>query len=116
LEQIVETETKISEIITQFNFRSSNDILMVASDGEIIGFIGLKEIKDVHPDETHTVTAGEIIIDAPVFTIQKDELSSMALRLMDQHKLPALLVVDGETVIGFVRREDILDSYVNKKN
>ncbi|MCL0031257.1 site-2 protease family protein [Dehalococcoidia bacterium] len=116
LEQIVETETKVSEIITQFNFRSSDDILMVASDGEIIGFIGLKEIKDVHPDETHTITAGEIIIDAPVFTIQKDELSFMALRLMDQHKLPALLVVDGGNVIGFVRREDILDSYVNKKN
>lgn len=116
LEQIIETETKVSEIKTQFNFRSSNDILMVASDGEIIGFISSNEIKDVRPDETQTMTAGEIIIDAPVFTIQKDELSFVALRLMDQHKLPALLVVDGENVIGFVRREDILDSYVKKKN
>ena len=92
------------------------DILMVSSDDEIVGFIGLNEVKDVHPDETQTMTAGEIIIDAPVFTIQKDELSFVALRLMDQHKLPALLVVDDENVIGFVRREDILDSYVNKKN
>ena len=116
LEQIIETETKVSEIKTQFNFRSSNDILMVASDGEIIGFISSNEIKDVRPDETQTMTAGEIIIDAPVFTIQKDELSFVALRLMDQHKLPALLVVDGENVIGFVRREDILDLYVKKKN
>ena len=61
------------------------------------------------------ITVNEFLKTQLFFSIQKDESCEMALNIMDQNKLFALLVLDGDKNLGSVIREDILDIYISTK-
>ena len=82
------------------------------SEGKIQGFIGLRDLEKIDMDQ---ITVNEFLKTQLFFSIQKDESCEMALKIMDQNKLFALLVLDGDKNLGSVIREDILDIYISTK-
>ena len=62
-------------------------------------------------DKINQHTTKGVHKDDLFFSIQKDESCEMALKIMDQNELFALLVLDGNENFGSVIREDILDVY-----
>ena len=72
-------------------------------------------MRDLEKIDMDQITVNEFLKTQLFFSIQKDESCEMALKIMDQNKLFALLVLDGDKNLGSVIREDILDIYISTK-
>ena len=68
-------------------------------------------MRDLEQMDIDQKTVSDVIKTRLFFSIQKDESCEMALKIMDQNELFALLVLDGNENFGSVIREDILDVY-----
>ena len=108
----IEEDISISELKSLNYLTTYRDIVPVTFEGKIQGFIGLRDLEKIDKDK---ITVNEFLKTQLFFSIQKDESCEMALNIMDQNKLFALLVLDGDKNLGSVIREDILDIYISTK-
>ncbi|MBI20698.1 MAG: hypothetical protein CL780_00425 [Chloroflexi bacterium] len=104
----IDANMEINELRSMGYLNSYKDVVSVISEGKIEGFIGLRDLEQMDIDQK---MVSDVIKTRLFFSIQKDESCEMALKIMDQNELFALLVLDGNENFGSVIREDILDVY-----
>ncbi|MEE8537378.1 MAG: KpsF/GutQ family sugar-phosphate isomerase, partial [Acidobacteriota bacterium] len=105
----VQTGTALKDVIYEMSRKSLGITSVVDDQMRLAGIISDGDLRrllerDAHPLER---TAGEIMHRNPV-TIDRKELASHALSLMEQRKITAVLVLDGDRrVEGVVHLHDL---------
>jgi CBS domain-containing protein len=92
--------------------------LPVVENGHLVGIVTLGDIREASPSSAATLsiyelnylisrlTIGEIMTRDPI-TIPPDTSIEAAARLMLEHKIGGLPVVDGQKVVGVITESDI---------
>lgn len=88
--------------------------LIVMDNGAIAGIVTERDYarKIVLEQRTSHGTAARDIMSSPVVCVAPDQTSDDCIRLMGEHQLRHLPVVDGGRVIGMVSIRDLLDEIV----
>ena len=87
---------------------SPDSSIPVASNGELVGFITLKELNDVPLERQSSTVVGQLVDPGSLRIITPGESARDGLRAMEKHRMVQLVVVDGGFVVGIVTRQDIL--------
>lgn len=92
--------------------------LPVVDDGELKGIVTRGDIRGAQPSEATSLSIFEIhyllsrltidkIMTTDVITVASSDPISKAARLMYEHKVAGLPVVDGERVVGIITESDV---------
>ena len=97
--------------------------LLVTKDGQLVGIVTDRDIRLNLPSQATSLSVWEInhlltkltvseVMTRSVITVGPDRDAADAARLMMEHKIGALPVVDGGILIGIVTETDMLRAFV----
>ncbi len=103
---LVDAQTPMSETLLTMTSKGFG-IVAVTENDELKGVISDGDLRR-HMDDLMTKTAGQIASPNPI-TITPDQFGAEALRIMQENKISALIVVNGQKeVIGILHLQDLL--------
>jgi Zn-dependent protease/CBS domain-containing protein len=88
--------------------RGRRALPVVGEDGRLAGIVSVTDAKEVPQPAWPTTPVGEVMTRAPLTTVTRDTGLDRALRLLAEHSLNQLPVVDGGRVVGLLTRADVL--------
>ncbi len=106
----VAPETKIPDVIYEISKKGLGMTVVTAADGTLAGIVtdgDLRRLMQKRRGETFDLTAGESMTREPV-SVAPTEFASSALRLMEQRKITAVVVVDeAKRALGVLHVHDL---------
>ena len=96
--------------------------LPVVEEGRLVGIITDRDVRTVQPSPATSLTAGEMnyllarltvraVMTRPVLTVGPHEPLVEAVRLLLEHKIGGLPVVEGERLVGILTAGDLLRAF-----
>jgi Zn-dependent protease len=104
---MVEADTTVSEMRVGGYQSESQDSVAVARNGELIGFVAMRELNDVPVEHRNAMLLGQLVDRTSLQVISSYESAQDGLRAMDRHRVDQLVVIDAGHVVGIVTRQDI---------
>lgn len=99
----------IDDLVSDHVMASGQRAFPVERNGVLAGLISLKDLQKVARAQWSTATVGDLMTPAQsLVTVGADRDANEALALLGRNDLNQLPVVDGDRLVGMVRREDIL--------
>src|SRR5215471_12223629 len=107
----VALQTAMPDVIHEMSSKRLGMTCIVAADGRLAGVFTDGDLRRLMmkrpPNAVLALTAGEAMTAQPL-TVRRDMLAVEALRIMEQHKITSVIVVDGEGRIdGVVHLHDL---------
>jgi acetoin utilization protein AcuB len=101
--------------------------LLVTKDGQLVGIVTDRDVRLNLPSQATSLSVWEInhlltkltvgeVMTRSVITVGPDRDAADAARLMMEHKIGALPVMDGGILIGIVTETDMLRAFVQGAN
>ncbi len=92
--------------------------LPVVKEGHLVGIVTLGDVREASPSSATSLSIWELnylwaqltvdrVMKTPVIKLAPDATVLEAARLMLEHKISGLPVVDGETLVGIITESDI---------
>lgn len=104
---LVSEETPMSEALLAMTTKSLGCIGVVGSDGALIGIITDGDLRRHMEGDLLSRSAGDVMTRSPK-TVPPDMLAAAVLGMMNERKITAFFVVDGDRPVGIVHIHDLL--------
>ena len=99
----------IDTLIDEYLMTSGQRAFPVEVEGRLVGMVSLGDLQKYKRDQWHDVTVADAMTPATdLATIGSDASALQALEVIARRGLAQLPVVEGERLLGLLRREDIL--------
>ncbi len=106
---VVSPEMNLSELVEDYVYRHYHDLYPVISNGELLGCIGVREIKQVPRERWANVTVGDVMTPCSEANVISHDADAMqALAKMRTTGSSRLMVTDGDRLIGIIALKDLL--------
>ena len=105
----VEPNTPIRNVILEITIQRLGAAAVIDTEGKLVGIItdgDLRRMLEKYTDLTH-ITAADIYCTTPK-TIAHNALATEAIRMMRQHNISQLIVLDDKQYIGIIHIHDLL--------
>jgi len=104
----VPPDITIREFIDEYLYQSHHHLYPVTEKRTLIGYVSLREVKSLTPEEWVKTPVKKAMVPASSFrTISPDTSASQALALIQEANLPALFVVEDKRLIGILTAQDL---------
>jgi CBS domain-containing protein len=104
----VPPDLTVREFIDKHLYRSHHFLYPVTEKGKLLGYISLREVKAMTPEEWKKISVEKAMLPlSEVRTISPDTTAMQALNLVQEENLPALLVVKDKHLVGLVTAQDL---------
>jgi len=109
----VAPEASISEAIEVMKINSIRHLPVVSPDDRLIGFITLADLKQgLIPSMLADVDLTDLMISNPITVHPEDDVEKAA-RLIYEHKIGGLPVVEDGRLVGIITESDILRTFID---
>lgn len=97
------------KLMQKYNIRH----LPVVKDGEMVGWITARLLREVLlASMLEVITVGDVMIEAPI-TVSPDTGVEEAARLMYEHKIGGMPVMEGDKLVGVITTMDLLAAFLS---
>ena len=104
----IPSRLSLDAVVNEYFLRYGYGGFPVMNDGEFLGFVTLKEIKNVPKAEWHNVPVSDVVVPhSRKWEVSKDDNAMKALELMINEDKGRLAVTEKEKVIGLITRNGI---------
>jgi predicted transcriptional regulator len=105
----IDAAAPVSDLVFGRLMPTGETAIPVTMHGEIVGLVGQREVAAVPRSEWESTPITHILASpSDVPTLRADEDGFEALRRLGGTNRDALLVVDGDHVVGMIRRMDLM--------
>ena len=105
----VSPEVTLSELIEDYVYRHYHDLYPVISNGQLLGCIGVREIKQVPRDRWSLVPVRDAMTSRSEANVISQDVDAMqALSKMQSTGNSRLMVADGDRLVGIIALRDLL--------
>ncbi len=104
----VSPETRVEELVHDVFLQRNRRAAPVCEAGSPVGIVTLSDVKGVPRQAWSATPVSEIMTRKPLYTVGlQDDLAS-ALRLLAEHDLNQVMVVQDGSCVGLLRRSDVI--------
>lgn len=104
----VPPDIRVKEFIDQYVYQSHHHVYPVAEQGNLLGYISLKEVKALTPEEwARTAVRNAMVPLAEARTVSPDKNALEALSTIQEVPFSTLLVVDNGRLTGILTAQDL---------
>jgi len=104
----VAPDITLSEFVNNYMYESHHHLYPVVEEDRLIGYISLKEVRLIPPEEWSRALVRNAMVWRSEFRTASPDTNAMdALTFLHQTNAPSLLVVDDERVVGIVTSQDL---------
>lgn len=108
--EAIEDSWTIAEVVDRRVLGRAERAVFAASDGRVSGLITTSDVTGVPRSEWATTSVADAMVRAAdVITVRRDTALVEAMRLMQEHDVHQLPVVEDGVLLGIVTRGDVLD-------
>lgn len=87
--------------------------LPVIEEGFMVGWISARTLREVLlASMLEVITVGDVMVEAP-FSVTPETSVEEAARLVHEHKIGGMPVLDGEKLMGVITVNDLLSAFIN---
>ncbi|HEY8476185.1 MAG TPA: site-2 protease family protein [Chloroflexota bacterium] len=101
-------DTPIETLVYDELLMRGKRALPVCDGQRLLGIVSLTDVKHVPQDRWSTTTVGEIMTRSPLHTVGPLDEVARALRLMAEHEVHQLPVVEDGRLVGLLNRADLI--------
>lgn len=104
----VPPDITVKELIDNYVYQSYHHVYPVVDDDKLIGYVSLKEVKTLNPEEWPKTTVRKIMIPTSQFqTVSPNTSALEALNLIHLSIPSTLLVVSDNRLVGILNAQDL---------
>jgi Zn-dependent protease/predicted transcriptional regulator len=107
VQETISPNTTIEELVHGVFSQRYHRAVPVCDAGRTVGIVTISDIKGIHQDRWPTTMVQEIMTRKPLYTVGPEDDLNQAMKLLGQHDLNQLLVMDGERCAGLLSRAEI---------
>ncbi len=97
------------KLMQQHNIRH----LPVVKDGRIVGWITSRDLREVLlASMLEKITVGDVMVQAPI-QVTPDTSMEEAARLVHEHKIGGMPVVEGDRLVGVITMHDLISAFLS---
>lgn len=105
----IPAETRIDDLIENHIMQTDHQAFLVIDKGRLVGLISIDDVRRVPPGSRRTTHARDIMTPSRnLVVVAPEENASEALDRLEDQEIRQLPVVQGNRIVGLVRRKDIL--------
>ena len=106
---VVPADIRINDLIENHIVQSDNQAFLVFDQGRMVGLVSIEDVRKVPTEARMTTQARDIMTPSrKLVVVAPEENASEALERLQDQKIRQLPVVQGNRIVGLVRRRDIL--------
>lgn len=108
----ISPETRVGEALKLMQKHQIRH-LPVIEEGFMVGWISARTLREVLlASMLEVITVGDVMVEAP-FSVTPDTSVEEAARLVHEHKIGGMPVLDGEKLMGVITVNDLLSAFIN---
>jgi acetoin utilization protein AcuB len=97
------------KLMQQHNIRH----LPVVKDGRMVGWITSRDLREVLlASMLEKITVGDVMVQAPI-QVTPDTSVEEAARLVHEHKIGGMPVVEGDRLVGVITMQDLISAFLS---
>jgi Zn-dependent protease/CBS domain-containing protein len=104
----VSPSTPVQDLVYDFALRQGARGLPVERDGQLVGIVTLTDVREKPREEWASLTVGDIMTPAPLYTTSPGQGVDAALQLMAAHDINQLPVVEDGRLVGMLSRANVV--------
>jgi CBS domain-containing protein len=105
----VPANIRIDDLIEEHLMQTDHQAFLVIDKGKLVGLISIDDVRKVEHEARRTTLARDIMTPSKkLVVVAPEENASEALDRLEDQKIRQLPVVQGNKIVGLVRRKDIL--------
>jgi len=106
--ETVTTQTTVEEAFLEYFLQRGLRALPVCESDRLVGIATLTDLKKVAQESWGQYQIKDIMTAAPLYSVEPDHDLSEALRVLAEHGLNQVLVLQGARLVGLLSRADII--------
>lgn len=104
----VSPQTTVEELVQEWFLQKGRRALPVSEDGRLVGIVTLTDVKGLPQQRWHQARVAEIMSRDPLYSVAPDDDLGVALRLLAEHNLNQVLVLQDSKLVGLLSRADVI--------
>lgn len=105
---LVDPRMTVRELVMEHLVRGGVRAVLVGAEGQVLGIASITDVKELEQEAWPTTPVGEIMTRAPLKTTSPRAGVAEALRVLAEHDLHQLPVVENGQLVGMLTRSDIM--------
>jgi len=101
-------QTTVDTLVRDFFIHQGRPAVPVTVGESVSGIVTLSDVKGLPRDAWYDTPVSKIMTRTPIFSVSPADDLMAAMKLIGDHNLNQLLVIDGTRLVGMIRRADIL--------
>lgn len=104
----VPADLPVADVLLGGLVQSGVSGLLVSEYGRVVGMVTPSDLRRLPRAEWDRIRVREVMTRTPVHSVQADARLPEALALLREHSIEQMPVMDGDRVVGLVRRSDLI--------
>ena len=106
--ECVSPQTSVDDVVLGIFFQRGRRAVPVCQDDRLVGIVTLTDVKKLPRHKWTQTPVEEIMTRQPLHTVEKDDDLNSVLRLIAEHGINQVPVLEGGRLVGFLSQADIL--------
>jgi Zn-dependent protease/CBS domain-containing protein len=106
--EIISPSTTVEEVVRDIFLQRRRRVAAVYQDDRLVGIVTIGDVKRQPQQKWSQTPVREIMTGEPFYSISMDDDLNLALKLLAQHDLNQLLVLNQGQLVGFLHRADVI--------
>jgi len=106
--EIISPQTSVAEVVRDIFLQRRRRAATVYQDDQLVGIVSIADVKGQPQQKWAQTPVAEIMTRQPLYSVGMDDGLNSTLRLLVQHDLNQLPVLEEGRLVGFINRADII--------
>ena len=106
--ECISPQTSVDDVVRDIFFQRGLRAVPVCQDDRLVGMVTLTDVKELPQHKWTQTLVEEIMTRQPLHTVDKDDDLSSALRLIAEHGINQVPVLEGGRLVGLLSRANII--------
>ncbi len=106
--ETISPHTSVKDLVHDIFMQRRRRAMPVGQEDRLLGIVTLADVKELSPQKWAETPVSEIMTRQPLYSVAIEDDLNSALRLLAQHDLNQILVLNDGRLVGLLNRADII--------